>query len=172
MIARMTAEHGGYDSAALRQAIRNINRAQIAQTFDHELAHYEHEQRLPVAWLMEWQQVVDQEQLNLTDYVHNMRSDDPSNHGDPDAEDLAETAALYLNEPWSLLTAAPMRFDIFNRRDGRYSQALLAEADALLQQYGANSSNVKMLDAMLVGRVEAPPAPKTVGPAPIEMDAA
>jgi hypothetical protein len=130
------------------KSVQELYRAKITSTLDHELTHYAHHHRIPIEWLEEWQATIETEPVNVTNYVDDMRSPNPSNPGDADCEDLCDSTSMYLNEPWTLLKKAPRRFALLNARDGRYPEAMLDQARTVARTLGDGVSS-KGMDIIL-----------------------
>jgi hypothetical protein len=129
--------------------VRRARQAMIEWTIDHELEHYAHQQRLPIAWLRKWHEATELEDVNVTYYVDNIHSDNPTNSGNPSCEDLAESGALYLNQPGRLLAFAPLRFTVLNERDGRYDAGLVARMRTSIDSDGYTESAIEMFNRWL-----------------------
>jgi|GEM_PF-3485569 len=102
--------------------VRKFIESEITTTFDHELTHYAHQSRIPIAWLREWVRVTREEPAHVTPYVESVSKTDHPKHFHHKGEDLAESTALFMSHPVELLLKAPERFLALNKRDGRYPE--------------------------------------------------
>jgi hypothetical protein len=141
------------EDPSLADTVKRRRRLTIEDTIDHELTHYAHEQRLPIAWLREWHAITETEKINVTQYIEYRDSKDPG-HRDNASEDLAESSALYLNKPGKLLAIAPLRFAILNKRDERYDESLVAQMRLYGDKNGYTEGILKSFNAMLADNAE------------------
>jgi hypothetical protein len=126
-LAEVVDNNPDADVAALERHAKHINRLHVGDTFDHELMHYVHYYRLPVSWLMDWQEISKAEKVHVTQYVASMHE---GGHQHTDAENLTESARLYLNAPKLLLQKGSLRFMRLNDLFKAYSNQAIVDMHA------------------------------------------
>jgi hypothetical protein len=136
------------DPAEAMKAITNENRKNAEETFDHEATHYAHRYTLPLSWLRKWTEIVQKERVDVSPYVKHVYHT-KGKEGNPLAEDLAESVALYKNDlPTLLRQGAFSRIVYLNDLFQLYDNSKLEERIRSLKEHNAtdaqpegNSSN-------------------------------
>jgi hypothetical protein len=110
----------------IRQA---ANRTVITSYMDHEVFHHGHQERIPIQWLIDWETIDNNGQVDVTNYVAKSRT---RSEAAGKKENTADSGALYMNKPRTLRALSPDRFNIINELYKRYTKNMLRISDIVV----------------------------------------
>lgn len=133
-----TIEGGRYYDSADTEMPRGIEiHATAAKYFDnperqtkkwltHEVAHFAHSNRIPLAWLTQWVAVCCEHPAEVSPHAERKHNDEGEASGY--AEQLCDATALYVVSPCDMLAICHERSALINNLIGRYDTTLLDRA--------------------------------------------